>query len=158
MGIVNCTPDSFHEGSRANTYEAAVERALTLAGEGADILDFGGQSTRPGSVAVSEDVERSRVIPVIREVAKRLKLQISIDTDKSVIASEALDAGATILNDISALRADDKMIGVALRAQKVVLMHMQGASPQTMQSNPTYKDCFSEVSRFLQGRLQSWGA
>jgi dihydropteroate synthase len=156
MGIVNCTPDSFHEGSRANTYEAAVERALTLAGEGADIVDFGGQSTRPGSVAVAEDVERSRVIPVIREVAKRLKLQLSIDTDKSVIASEALDAGATILNDVSARRADKNMMGVALRAQKVILMHMLGDSPKTMQSNPTYKDCFDEVSRFLQGRLQSF--
>lgn len=157
MGIINCTPDSFHAESRAETCSLAVERALRLADEGADILDFGGQSTRPGSVAVSEDVERSRVIPVIEQVAKRLKVQISVDTDKSVIASEALDAGATILNDVSALRADKNMMSVALRAQKVVLMHMQGA-PASMQSNPTYKDCFSEVSRFLQERLDSFVA
>lgn len=156
MGIVNCTPDSFHEGSRASTYEAAIERALTLAKEGADILDFGGQSTRPGSVAVTEDVERSRVIPVIREVAKRLKVQISIDTDKAVIASEALDAGATILNDVSALRADKNMMKVALRAERVVLMHMLGDSPKTMQNDPRYEDVFSDVARFLQERLHSF--
>src|SRR4051812_17551507 len=94
MGIVNCTPDSFHRESRANTYEAAVERALKLAEEGADILDFGGESTRPGSDPVPLDVERERVVPVIREVAKRLKVQISIDTTKAVIANEAVDAGA----------------------------------------------------------------
>ena len=157
MGIVNCTPDSFHEGSRASTYEAAVERALTLVSEGADILDFGGQSTRPHSVAVSEDVERGRVIPVIREVAKRLKVQISIDTDKAVIASEALDAGATILNDVSALRADKNMMSVALRAERVVLMHMLG-TPQTMQNDPRYDDVFLEVSSFLNERLNSFVA
>lgn len=155
MGIINCTPDSFHAESRAETCFLAVDRALRLADEGADILDFGGQSTRPGSVAVPEDIERSRVIPVIEQVAKRLKIQISVDTDKSVIASEALDAGATILNDVSALRADKNMMGVALRAQKVVLMHMQG-TPASMQSNPAYEDCFSEVSRFLQERLDSF--
>jgi dihydropteroate synthase len=155
MGIVNCTPDSFHEGSRASTYEAAVERALTLVNEGADILDFGGQSTRPRSVAVSEDVERSRVIPVIRAVAKRLKVQISIDTDKAVIASEALDAGATILNDVSALRADKNMMNVALGFERVVLMHMLG-TPQTMQNDPRYDDVFLEVSSFLNERLNSF--
>jgi dihydropteroate synthase len=157
MGIINCTPDSFHEGSRANTYDAAVERALTLASEGADILDFGGQSTRPQSVAVSEDVERGRVIPVIRAVAKRLKVQISIDTDKAVIASEALDAGATILNDVSALRADKNMLQVALRADRVVLMHMLG-TPQTMQNDPRYEDVFAEVQSFLQARHIWFGA
>jgi len=155
MGIINCTPDSFHEGSRANTYEAAVERALKLVEEGADILDFGGQSTRPGSLAVSEAVERERVIPVINTIAKRSKIKISIDTDKAVIASEALDSGASIINDISALRADKAMSGVALRAQNVVLMHMQG-TPETMQTNPSYKDCQLEVSRFLHERLNSF--
>jgi len=156
MGIVNCTPDSFHEGSRANTCEAAVERALTLAGEGADILDFGGESTRPGSDSVDVEEERRRVIPVIREVAKRLKVQISIDTTKAAIAAEALDAGATIVNDVSALRADKDMVKISLKAKRVILMHMLGDSPKTMQSNPTYKDCFSEISRFLQGRLNTF--
>jgi len=157
MGIINCTPDSFHEGSRASTHEAAVERALMLASEGADILDFGGQSTRPGSDPVSLDEERSRVIPVIKEVAKRLKVQISIDTSKAAIAAESFEAGAVILNDISALRDDKDMLKVALRAERVVLMHMQG-TPATMQANPTYKDCFAEVYSFLQGRLQSFVA
>lgn len=158
MGIVNCTPDSFHEGSRANTCEAAVERALQLAEEGADILDFGGESTRPGSDAVAVEEERQRVIPVIKEVAKRLKVKISIDTTKAAIANEALDAGATIINDVSALRADNDMVGVSMRAEKVILMHMLGDSPKTMQANPEYKDCVSEVSGFLHARLNSFVA
>ena len=155
MGVVNCTPDSFHEASRAGTNELAVERALRFVEEGADILDFGGQSTRPGSVAVSIDVERARVIPVIKALSKQVKVQISIDTDKSAIAAEALDAGATIINDISALRADSGMLQVALRAQSVVLMHMLG-TPQTMQKDPHYNDCYLEVSQFLHERLQTF--
>src|SRR4051812_26087952 len=96
MGIINCTPDSFHAGSRASTLEAAVERALMLVEQGADILDFGGESTRPGSDSVAVEEERARVIPVIKEAAKRLKVRISIDTTKAAIAAEALDAGAEI--------------------------------------------------------------
>lgn len=156
MGVVNCTPDSFHEESRANTCDLAVERALQLAAEGADILDFGGQSTRPGSDPVSEDVERSRVICVIESVAKRSRVRISIDTDKAAIAAEALDAGATIINDISALRGDKNMLAVAPRARRVVLMHMLGSSPKTMQDEPHYKDCFAEVSFFLRERLNAF--
>jgi len=158
MGIVNCTPDSFHADSRANTYEAAVERALQLVNEGADILDFGGESTRPGSESVAVEEERARVIPVIKEVAKRLKVRISIDTTKAAIAAEALDAGATIINDVSALRADNDMVRVSMRASQVILMHMLGDSPKTMQANPEYKDCVSEVSGFLHARLNSFVA
>ncbi len=158
MGVINCTPDSFHAGSRANTCEAAVERALKLVEEGADILDFGGESTRPGSESISVEEERARVIPVIKEAAKRLKVRISIDTTKAAIAAEALDAGAEILNDISALRADKDMLKVSLRAKSVILMHMLGDSPKTMQANPVYKDCFLEVSSFLRERLQSFVA
>ncbi len=156
MGVVNCTPDSFHEGSRASTCEAAVERALMLVEEGADILDFGGESTRPGSEAVSLEEERSRVIPVIKAVARKVKIKISVDTSKAAIAAEALDCGAVIVNDISALRADKEMLNVSLRAERVILMHMLGDSPKTMQSSPTYKDCFSEVSQFLRGRVESF--
>ena len=158
MGVVNCTPDSFHEGSRATTFELAVEHALRLVEEGADILDFGGQSTRPGSDPVGVDVERARVIPVIESVAKRITVQISIDTTKAAIAAGALDVGATIINDISALRDDADMQKVALRAERVVLMHMLGSSTRTMQINPRYKDCFSEVSSFLRERLNSFVA
>ena len=158
MGVVNCTPDSFYEGSRASTSDLAVERALKLVEEGADILDIGGESTRPGSDSVAVDIERVRVIPVIKALSKQVKVQISIDTTKSAIAAEALDCGATIINDVSALRGDKDMLKAALRAERVILMHMLGASPKLMQTNPTYKDCFSEVSSFLQGRLQSFVA
>ena len=158
MGIVNCTPDSFHETSRASTCDLAVERALKLVDEGADILDFGGESTRPGSDAVSVEIERSRVIPVIKAVARKVKVKISVDTTKAAIAAEALDVGAVIVNDISALRDDKDMLKVALRAERVILMHMLGDSPKTMQAHPTYKDCFSEVSLFLRERLNSFVA
>ncbi len=158
MGIINCTPDSFDVGSRASTHEAAVERALKLVEEGADILDFGGESTRPGSDAVAVEEERQRVIPVIKEVAKRLKIQVSIDTSKASIAVEAMDNGATILNDITALRGDPAMAQAALKADRVVLMHMLGNSPKTMQSNPVYEDCLSEVSTFLKERLTAFVA
>jgi dihydropteroate synthase len=152
MGILNCTPDSFHEQSRAETNESAVAMALRLVEEGADIIDIGGQSTRPGSVAVAYETERARVIPVIAALSKQIKVRISIDTDKAAIAQEALDAGATIINDVAAMRADKGMLKIALRAKQIVLMHMLG-TPGTMQVNPTYKDCFFEVSRFLQERL-----
>lgn len=158
MGVVNCTPDSFYAGSRANTNELAVERALKLVQEGADILDIGGESTRPGSDSVAVEVERVRVIPVIKALAKQVKVQISIDTTKAAIAAEALDVGAVIVNDISAMRDDKDMLKVAQRAERVILMHMLGDSPKTMQANPTYEDCFDEVSRFLQGRLHSFVA
>lgn len=158
MGIVNCTPDSFHADSRATTNALAVERALRLAEEGADILDFGGESTRPGSDPVSAEEERARVIPVIREVAKRLKIQISIDTTKAAIAAEALDSGAEILNDVSALRADKDMMEVSLRAKRVILMHMLGGSPKTMQDDPRYANVFSQISGFLRERLDAFVA
>ncbi|MBI5247246.1 MAG: dihydropteroate synthase [Elusimicrobia bacterium] len=155
MGIVNCTPDSFHEASRSETKESAIERAMRLVDEGADILDIGGQSTRPQSVAVNYETERARVIPVLAALSKQVKVQLSIDTDKAAIANEALDVGATIVNDVTAMRADQGMLKVALRAKQIVLMHMLG-NPGTMQVNPSYKDCFDEVSRFLQERLNTF--
>lgn len=157
MGVINRTPDSFHEGSRAVSVEAAVERALAMAEEGADILDLGGQSTRPGSEAVSLEEERARVIPVIAALAKRTKLAISVDTDKARIAAEALDAGATVLNDVTALRGDKDMMKTAVRYERVVLMHMLG-EPRTMQNEPRYSNCPAEVAEFLEQRLAAFVA
>jgi dihydropteroate synthase len=158
MGVVNATPDSFFPGSRAPSAEAAVERALRLVSEGADILDIGGQSTRPGSEPASLETERARVIPVIRALAKQVKVPISVDTDKAAVAAEALDAGARIVNDVSALRADPGMARVAARAERVVLMHMLGDSPKTMQADPRYDDAVGEVKEFLVERLAAFVA
>jgi dihydropteroate synthase len=158
MGVVNATPDSFYAGSRAPSAEAAVERALRLVDEGADFLDIGGQSTRPGSASVGLDAERARVIPVIRALAKRVKVPISVDTDKAAVAAEALDAGARIVNDVTALRGDPGMAKVAARAERVILMHMLGDSPATMQDAPRYDDVVSEVKAFLAGRLEAFAA
>jgi dihydropteroate synthase len=158
MGVVNVTPDSFYAGSRAPSAEAAVERALRLIDEGADILDIGGQSTRPGSSPVGLDEERARVIPVIAALARRVKVPISVDTDKAALAAEALDAGARIVNDVSALRADPGMAKVAARAERVVLMHMLGPSAKTMQDAPQYGDVVSEVRDFLRERLEAFAA
>ena len=156
MGVVNATPDSFFAGSRSPSAEAAVERALRLIDEGADYLDIGGQSTRPGSEAVSLEIERARTIPVIRALAKRSKVPISIDTDKARIAEEASGAGARIVNDVTALRGDPGMAVAASRAERVVLMHMRGAGPKTMQNDPTYDDVVGEVRQFLAERLEAF--
>ena len=158
MGVVNVTPDSFYAGSRAPSTEAAVEQALRLVDEGADFLDIGGQSTRPGSDPAPLDVERARTIPAIRALAKRIKIPISIDTDKAQIAAEALDAGARIVNDVTALRGDPGMAAVAARAERAVLMHMGGDAPKTMQVRPRYNDVLGEVRAFLAERLEAFVA
>jgi dihydropteroate synthase len=158
MGVVNVTPDSFYPGGRTPSAEAAVERALRMIDEGADFLDVGGQSTRPGSEGVSLDAERARVIPVIRALAKSVNIPISVDTDKARVAAEALDAGARIVNDVSARRADAEMPRVAARAERVVLMHMRGAGPKTMQDDPRYDDVVAEVREFLEERLDAFAA
>jgi len=157
MGIVNATPDSFYAGSRASG-EAAVERALRLVDEGADMIDVGGQSTRPGSDAVPLEVELARTIPLVKALAARIKVPISIDTDKAAVAAAALDAGARIVNDVSALRADPAMAKTAARAERVVLMHMLGSSPKTMQDAPRYDDVVEEVRDFLAERLEVFAA
>jgi len=158
MGVVNVTPDSFYAGSRAASRDAAVERALGMIEDGAAIVDVGGQSTRPGSDAVPLDEDRARVIPVIRELARRGRAAISVDTDKAAIAAEALDAGATIVNDVTALRGDPGMARVAARAERVVLMHMRGESPKTMQADPRYDDVVGEVRAFLAERVEAFAA
>ncbi len=153
MGIVNVTPDSFSDGGRYLDPERALAHGLSLIEAGADILDIGGESTRPGADPVGEDEERRRVIPVIRALRARSEIPISIDTTKAGVAAEALAAGADILNDISALTADPEMIGVA-RASTVgiILMHRQG-TPKTMQVAPAYEDVVRAVCDYLHARL-----
>jgi len=149
MGIINCTPDSFYSSSRRQGADAVLEQALQMVRDGADILDLGGESTRPGSQYVSEQEELDRVIPAIEAIRSSLDIEISIDTRKSGVARAALDAGAQIINDISALRDDPGMTSLAAeRGCPVVLMHMQG-TPETMQKKPLYASVVDEVLSFL---------
>ena len=153
MGIVNTTPDSFSDGGQFLDVDAAVTHALRLANEGAEILDIGGESTRPGAPAVSEQEELDRVIPVIQRLAKRPELVLSIDTQKPSVARAAIDAGAAIVNDIAANRSNPEMWQVVAEAGAgYVCMHMQG-TPQTMQAKPNYDDVTREVCDFFRERL-----
>ncbi|MCI0705743.1 MAG: dihydropteroate synthase [Planctomycetia bacterium] len=156
MGIVNVTPDSFSDGGRFFDSSAAVDHALTLIEDGADILDIGGESTRPGATPVQVEEELRRVLPVVAEVAKRVKVPISVDTMKPEVARQCLEAGATIINDVSGFR-NAEMIAVAKQYRAgVVIMHMQG-EPTTMQQNPHYADVVREVTDYLQERLRVLG-
>jgi len=150
MGIINATPDSFFSGSRFNNVDEIVAKAEKMLNEGADILDIGGQSTRPGSELISADEEIERVIPAIKAIAeKNPKAFISIDTFYSKVAAAAVDAGASIVNDISAGSMDNKMIAtVAELKVPYILMHMKG-TPQTMQQNAIYKDVTLDVLDFF---------
>src|SRR5207247_10695619 len=132
MGVLNVTPDSFSDGGRYLSVEAAVARAEQIEGEGADLLDLGGESSRPGSQPVPLDVELARVLPVLTALAGRIRLPISVDTTKAEVARRALDAGAAIINDISALRSDPDIAGVVAQAQAgLMLLHMPG-TPATL--------------------------
>jgi dihydropteroate synthase len=154
MGIVNVTPDSFSDGGRFNDPGRAVEHAFSLLAEGADILDIGGESTRPGAEPVEEAEELRRVLPVIRAVRSQTKVLISIDTMKAAVARAALDAGADIINDVTGLRADAAMPRLAAETNAgLVVMHMTG-TPQTMQVNPHYDDVVTEVLRYFEDRLR----
>jgi dihydropteroate synthase len=153
MGIVNVTPDSFSDGGKFLDAEAAVAHAKQLVVDGADILDIGGESSRPRAVDVSAAEEIERVLPVIRGLVGEVDVPISIDTRKSSVAQAAIDAGAEIINDVSGLEADPRMVEVAASTGAgVCVMHMQG-SPQTMQDRPTYDDVVAEVGGYLQQRL-----
>jgi dihydropteroate synthase len=155
MGIVNVTPNSFWEGGRQLDHLAAVAHGLALAGEGADLLDVGGESTRPGAGYVEEAVELERVLPVVEGLAGATDVPVSIDTRKAAVASAALAAGASIVNDVSAGRDDPDLLAVAAEAKApVVLMHMQG-TPATMQDDPRYDDVVAEVEAFLAERCQA---
>ncbi len=153
MGVLNVTPDSFFDGGRYFDPGKAVARGLELAGQGADIIDVGGESTRPGSDPVPAEEEVRRTVPVIASLRKQSSAFLSIDTTKFEVARAALDAGADIINDISALRFEDKILSLAAgRDVAVVLMHMQGI-PKTMQVAPSYADPLAEVKGFLVKRL-----
>jgi dihydropteroate synthase len=149
MGVLNVTPDSFSDGGLYLDTDKAVERALEIEEEGADIIDIGGESTRPGALPISPEEELSRVIPVIERLSSRLKIPISIDTYKAQVAREAIEAGASIINDISGLRFDPEMASVAAQYDvPLIIMHIKG-TPRDMQINPVYQDIIGEIFEFL---------
>ena len=153
MGVVNVTPDSFSDGGQFLDPQRAIEHGRELVADGADVLDIGGESTRPGAAAVGEEEELARVAPVIEGLAGE-RVPISIDTSKLAVAEAALDAGASIVNDVTALRAEPRIAGLCSdRDAELVLMHMQG-SPRTMQEDPTYDDVVDDVKAFLAERME----
>jgi dihydropteroate synthase len=154
MGIVNVTPDSFSDGGQFSQTTKAIDHALKLVEEGADILDIGGESTRPNATPVSLQEELDRVIPVIGALAKQVSIPISIDTYKPQVMQAAIHAGASIVNDVRALQEEGALHVVAKSNVGVCLMHMQG-TPQTMQQNPHYNDVVNDVKSFLKARLQA---
>ena len=154
MGTLNLTPDSFYDGGRYPTNAAAIEQALQMVEEGADIIDIGGESSRPGARPISAAEELERVIPVVEGIHRQTDILLSVDTTKGAVATKAIEAGASIVNDISALRFDPKMAGVvADRGVFIVLMHMKGR-PETMQKGPSYNDPVEEIKAFLAGRIE----
>lgn len=155
MGIVNCTPDSFSDGGKYYNQSLAVNQALRLLDEGADIIDIGGESTRPGSESVILSEEISRTIPVIKAIlSQRPSAKISIDTTKAEVAKQALDSGAFLVNDVSAFTVEQEAMGLVLKQFKpvVCVMHMKG-KPKTMQQNPLYENVVDEVFSYLQERI-----
>jgi len=154
MGIVNVTPDSFSDGGEFFDSSRAIDHALQLADEGADILDIGGESTRPYAEVVDLAEELNRVVPVIQAVASQVSVPISIDTSKAKVAQEAIAAGAEIVNDVTGCEGDDLMISTLLETGAAVCaMHMQG-NPQTMQNDPSYQDVVTEIHAYLGDRLR----
>ena len=154
MGILNVTPDSFSDGGRFTAVKSALAQALQMVGEGASLIDVGGESTRPGAEGVSEQQELDRVIPVIEAIRQHSDVLISIDTTKPRVMYEAVMAGAQMLNDVNALRADGALPMAAQLGVPVCLMHMQG-SPRTMQVAPEYDDVVAEVTQFLSARVEA---
>ncbi len=155
MGVLNVTPDSFSDGGKFFDAESAIERALAMEHAGADLLDIGGESTRPGSAGISAQEELARVLPVLQALRERIKIPVSIDTQKSEVAEAALDAGAQIINDISGLKSDPRIAEVAARrGVPLILMHMRG-EPRTMQTGGFAKDILKDV---MQGLRKSVGA
>ncbi len=154
MGILNVTPDSFSDGGKFLDHQSAVEHALRMVEEGADFIDIGGESSRPGSDPISIEEEIRRTVPVIESIASRVSVPISIDTYKSEVARRALEAGATIVNDISAMTMDEQMPEVVARHNAtVILMHMKGM-PKTMQIEPSYINVVDEVKEYLADRIK----
>lgn len=154
MGILNVTPDSFSDGGRFATVDDALARGLEMVEEGAGLIDVGGESTRPGAQEVSEDEEIRRVVPLVEALVARTNVPVSVDTSKSRVIRAALQAGATLINDVRALRQPGALDAVAQSDAAVCLMHMQG-EPRTMQAEPRYTDVVSEVSLFLRERIEA---
>ena len=153
MGVLNITPDSFSDGGKFFSLDVAVDQGYKLFEDGADILDIGGESTRPFSDPVSEEEEIRRVVPVIEKLSKRIPIPISIDTTKAGVAEQAIKAGASMINDVSSLRFDPKMASIAVDyAVPVILMHMLG-NPKTMQIEPTYDDLIGEIKAFFENAI-----
>lgn len=158
MGIVNVTPDSFSDGGKFLDPAKAIQHALDLVKQGADILDIGGESTRPNAAPVSEEEENRRVLPVIETLSKQVEVPISIDTMKPAVARAALRAGASIVNDVAANRTDDSMWRIVAEANAgYIAMHMQG-TPQTMQATPSYDNVVDDVADFFSDRLKGLAA
>ena len=155
MGILNVTPDSFSDGGRFLNPDDAVAQALSMVEQGADVLDIGAESSRPGAIPIDEEEERRRLIPIVQAVCRRVSIPVSIDTTKASVAERALDVGAAMINDISALRFDARMgTVVAKSGAGLILMHMQG-HPPTMQHAAQYADVVEEVRRFLKARMEA---
>ena len=154
MGILNVTPDSFADGGRFDSLSSAVDHAMKMAKEGADILDVGGESARPGAEPVSADAELARVIPVIEKLRENTSVPISIDTSKAAVMRQAIAAGATMINDVCALRGEGSLDAAAELGVPVCLMHMLG-EPRTMQQAPEYEDVVADVLSFFQSRVEA---
>jgi len=153
MGILNVTPDSFSDGGRYDSRETALRQAVRMVEEGADIIDVGGESVRPGAKPVDPEEELQRVVPTINSITDECDVCISVDTYRASTAAAAIEAGAQIVNDISALRFDGEMADMVAAAKvPVILMHMKG-TPGDMQSNPSYQDCMSEICEFFEERI-----
>ncbi|AKH20349.1 dihydropteroate synthase [Sedimenticola thiotaurini] len=154
MGILNVTPDSFSDGGDFISPDAALKRARAMVDEGADLLDIGGESTRPGAQAVSEQEELDRIIPVIAAIAAEIPVPISVDTNKATVMREAVAAGAGLINDVMALRDEGAVAAAKESGVPVCLMHMQG-QPRTMQQNPQYQNVVTDVMAFLRSRVEA---
>lgn len=155
MGILNFTPDSFSDGGQFNNLEAALEQASTLVKEGADILDIGGQSTRPGAVQISLEEELSRVLPVVEKVRQEMSIPISVDTTRAKVAQGAVELGADIINDISGGTFDEEMLPTVAKLQvPIILMHIKG-TPETMQQQTDYQDLIGEIICFLSQQIDA---
>jgi dihydropteroate synthase len=153
MGILNVTPDSFSDGGKYNLLDDAVEHAKKMVKDGADIIDIGGESTRPGAIRISDKEEIKRVIPVISALSDQIETPLSIDTSKAKVAELAIKQGACFVNDVTALRADKKLLKIILKYQvKICLMHMKG-TPRDMQINPKYDDVINEIKNFLRNQI-----
>lgn len=154
MGILNITPDSFSDSNKFYKIDDATAQAIKMENEGADIIDIGGESTRPGAISISKDEEIKRVIPVIKELADKISIPISIDTYKSDVAMKALALGVNMVNDVTALQGDKKLVDIVAKYDvPICLMHMKG-SPQNMQKNPVYNDVVKEIHDFLKERTE----